>query len=454
MKFNKIIPIVCLAATLSGCGVYTRYHRQYKVDAALYGEEYCVTDTASIATLSWKELFQDKQLQTLIDSALVRNTDLRTAQLRTEAAKAVLQNARLVYLPSLDLTPQGTFTHWDNAKSKSYNLGASATWEIDVFGKATNAKRGAKEALEASYSYEQAVQTQLVATVASSYYTLLMLDEQLRISKETLINWQQTVRSLEALKLAGQVNDAGVLQARANCLSLETSILEMEKTLKACENTLCSTLAQPHRNIKRGTLSGQSFPDTLSIGLPVNLLSHRPDVQMAEARLAQAFYATNAARAAFYPSVTLSGLAGWTNAGSGIVLNPGSWLLNAIGSLTQPLFNQGRNIANLKVAKVEQEVAQLAFQQSLLNAGEEVNNALAAWQTAQKQLVADNKQAELLKEAVRKTELLMHHSSVNYLEVLTVRQALLAAEQIQAEHQLNKIQGVIQLYRALGGGIL
>lgn len=449
---NKIIPIVYLAITLSGCGVYTRYHRQDKVDSALYREEYRTADTTSIATLSWKELFQDKQLQTLIDTALIYNTDLRTAHLRTDAAKAVLQNARLAYLPSVDLTPQGTLTHWGKVTSKSYNLGAYATWEIDIFGKVTNARHGAKEALEASYSYEQAVQTQLIATVASGYYTLLMLDEQIRISKETLINWQQTVRSLEALKLAGQVNDAGVLQAKANCLSLETSILEMEKTLKECENTLCNTLAQPYKNIKRGSLSEQSFPDSLSIGVPISLLSHRPDVRMAESQLAQAFYATNVARAAFYPSVTLSGSSGWTNAGSGVIINPGGLLLNAIGSLTQPLFNQGRNIANLKVAKVEQEAAKLAFQQSLLNAGEEVNNALMAWQTARNCLHIDNKQIRILQEAVHKTELLMLHSSINYLEVLTARQALLAAEQAKTEHRLNEIQSVIQLYHALGGG--
>ncbi|MFV0271129.1 MAG: efflux transporter outer membrane subunit [Macellibacteroides fermentans] len=449
---NKIIPILFLAITFSSCGIYTSYHRQNKVDSALYREALRIADTTSIATLSWKELFQDKQLQALIDTALVHNTDLRTAHLRTDAAKAVLQNARLSYLPTVNLTPQGTLTHWDKVTSKSYNLGLYATWEIDIFGKVTNAKHGAKEALEASYSYEQAVQTQMIATVASGYYTLLMLDEQLRISKETLINWQQTVRSLEALKLAGQVNDAGVLQAKANCLSLETSILEMEKTLKECENMLCSTLAQPYKNIPRGSLSEQSFPDSLSIGLPINLLSHRPDVQIAESQLAQAFYTTNAARAAFYPSITLSGSSGWTNAGSGVVINPGELLLNIIGSLTQPLFNQGRNIASLKVAKVEQEAAKLAFQQSLLNAGEEVNNALTAWQTARNCLEIDNKQIRILQEAVHKTELLMLHSSINYLEVLTARQDLLAAEQAKTEHRLNEIQSVIQLYHALGGG--
>ena len=392
-------------------------------------------------------------MQQLIDTALVRNTDLRTAHLRIEQAEAVLMNARLSYLPSVGLTAEGTVGSSGGATSKSYTLGGSASWEIDIFGKTTNAKRGAQESLESSRAYAQAVQTNLIATVANGYYILLMLDEQLRISKETLANWQKSVRVLESLKRGGGgVTDAAVLQAKANCMALESEILSIEKSIKESDNVLCTLLATTPASIQRGSLADQQFLPELSVGVPLQLLANRPDVRMAEHQLAQAFYATNVARAAFYPSINLSGTFGWTDGAGGVELNPAGWLLNAIGSLVQLLFNRGANIANLKIAKAEQEVAVLNFQQSLLNAGAEVNDVLTALQTARRKLDIDNAQVVTLQEAVRKTELLMRHSSANYLEVLTAQQTLLSAEQAVAQDRFDEIQSIITLYHALGGG--
>lgn len=451
---KRAILYIVLAVMLSGCSIYRKYQQTTEVDTNLFGEEYITADTTTIASLSWRELFQDKYLQQLIDTALVRNTDLRTAHLRIEQADAVLMNARLSYLPSAGLTADGTVGKSGGAASKSYTLGASASWEIDIFGKTTNAKRGAQESLELSKAYAQAVQTNLIATVANGYYTLLMLDEQLRISKETLVSWQKSVCVLESLKRGGGgVTDAAVLQSKANCMALESEILSIEKSIKESENVLCSLLATTPAPIKRGNLADQLFPSELSVGVPLQLLANRPDVRMAEHQLAQAFYATNVARAAFYPSINLSGTLGWTNGIGGVELNPASWLLNAIGSLVQPLFNRGNNIANLKIAKAEQEVALLNFQQSLLNAGADVNDALVALQTARKKLNIDNSQVATLQEAVRKTELLMRHSSVNYMEVLTAQQSLLTAEQAVAQDHFDEIQSIITIYHVLGGGI-
>ena len=306
--------------------------------------------------------------------------------------------------------------------------------------------------MEKSYAYRQAVQTSLVASVASTYYTLLMLDEQIIITEQTLQSWERTVSTLRSLMRAGKANDAAVLQAEANRATLEASLLSMRKSLKETENAMCLLLAQIPGSVERGKLAGQTFPDSVSIGIPVQLLANRPDVREAEMSLAKAFYATNVARAAFYPSVNLSGSAGWTNNGGGVVLNPGQWLLNAIGSLTQPLFNHGTNIANLKIAKAEQEIAALAFQQKLLAAGSEVNNALVALQTARERLAINSQSVVSLQEAVRKTELLMRHSSVNYLEVLTAQQSLLDVQKSLAQDKFDEIQGIISLYHALGGG--
>lgn len=450
---KRIIIYIALAVIVSGCSVYRKFPQHSEVTDNLFGAEYASADTTTIATMSWRELFTDIHLQRLIDSALVRNTDMQTAHLRTKQAEAVLMNAQLSYLPSLGLAADGSLGKSGNNTSNTYSFGATASWELDIFGKITNAKRGAREAFEASKAYKQAVQTNLIATVAGGYYTLLMLDEQLRINNETLESWKKSVGVLESLKRSGGgITDAAVLQARANCMALESGIVSIEKSIKETENMLCTILFIPPRGVTRGTLKEQSFPKELSVGIPVQLLANRPDVQVAEHRLAQAFYATNQARSAFYPSITLSGTLGWTNSGGGVELNPAGWLLNAIGSLVQPLFNRGANIANLNIAKAEQEAATLSFQQSLLNAGAEVNNALTALQSAHRKLEIDGNQVSTLCKAVRKTELLMRHSSSNYLDVLTAQQSLLSAEQAVAQDLFDEIQSIISLYHALGGG--
>ena len=437
---------------LTGCGTYSRYHRAGIRTENLYWNLSVDIDTTNIASMSWREMFTDRELQSLIEAGLEQNTDLNVARLRVEAAEAALMTAKLSYLPSLGINAEGGGSRYEGATAKTYNVGATASWELDIFGKFTAAKRGAVVAWQGSRDYQQAVQTQLIATIADSYYTLALLDEQMSINNRTLENWRATVRTLEALKKVGKANEAGVLQAKANVMQLESSQLAICKSVSETENALSAILAMPSQPIERSSLDEASFPDTISIGVPLQLLSNRPDVRQAEMELAQAFYATHVARSAFYPNITLSGTLGWTNNGGGAITNPGQWLFNAIGSLTQPLFNRGTNIANLKIAQTKQEEAKLLFQQSLLNAGKEVNDALTTWQTAKSQYEINTRQVETLREAVRKTELLMSHSSTSYLEVLTTQQSLLSAEQAQAQDRFGEIQGIINLYHALGGG--
>lgn len=452
MKHIHYILLLITAGMLSGCGIYNRYSRpELEVNTdSLYRET--VKDTATIASKSWRELFTDPQLQSLIATGLERNTDLGIARLQVEEAQAVLMNAHLSYLPSVNLTPQAGVSHYNGDTKKTYNLGASASWEVDIFGKVTNAKRGAAAALEQSSAYEQAVHTGLVATIAESYYTLLMLDEQLSISEQTLANWEETITTLEALAQAGRTNDVAVHQARASRTALNASMLTIRKSINETENSLCALLKEPAHIIRRGTLDGQHFSDEISTGLPLYLLANRPDVRQAEAALAEAFYATNSARAAFYPSLTLSGSSGWTNNGSGAILNPGKWLSSAIASLTAPLFNKGTNIANLQIAKARQKKATLRFEQSLLNAGNEVNDALTEWQTADGRITFDKEQIADLEAATEKTQLLVRYTSANYLEVLTAQQSLLNARLTLAQDRIDKIQAVVHLYNALGGG--
>ena len=455
-KRMKKILIAALSLLTTGCGIYNKYERPdldtvqtdslYRADAA--------PDTASsIASLGWEELFTDPCLQSLIRRGLEANTDLQTAALRVKEAQATLMSSKLAYLPSLQLDPQGNLSSFDGSKTqKTYSLGGSASWEIDLFGKLTNAKRGARATLLESEAYRQAMQTQVIATVADSYYALLMLDEQVRVTTQTAESWREYVKSLHALMKAGEADRATLSQAEASRLSAESSLLSLQRQVAEQENALCVFIGEvPHR-LERGTLNGQQFPDRMSVGLPIELLSRRPDVRQAEASLMQAFYATNSARSAFYPSIPLSGSAGWTNSGGTAITNPGAWLLQAVGSLVQPLFNRGQNIANLKIAKAQQQEAVLAFKQSLLDAGQEVNNALIQWQTAREQILLDQEQVKQLETTVSDTRLLMEHGTVNYLQVITARQSLLSAQLTLASDRYSEIQGVINLYHALGGG--
>ena len=449
--------IVFAAVMLASCGIYTNYERPAQAVAdmdSLYRPEARPDTTRSIATLRWEELFTDTCLQQLIRQGLAANADLAVARLQVEEAQATLRQSKLAYLPSVQLEPTGTLSSFDGQKTqKTYSVGASASWEIDLFGKLRNSKRQALASLLASDAYRQAMQTQVVATVADSYYALLMLAEQIRITEQTAESWREYVRSLSALMQAGQADRATLAQAEASRLAAESSLLSLQQQAIEQENALCVFVGLTPRRLERGTMDGQHFPSHLSVGVPLDLLSRRPDVRQAEANLMQAFYATNSARAAFYPSITLSGSAGWTNSGGAAVANPGAWLLQAVGSLVQPLFNRGQNLANLKIAKAQQEEAVLQFRQSLLDAGNEVNNALAQWQTARERIRLDNGQVEQLTITLGDTELLMENSAdTNYLQVLTARQSLLSAQLAVASDRYDEIQGVIELYHALGGG--
>lgn len=452
---RKTITVIILAALFSSCHIYRAYERPESVTVSdsLYREPVSVADSVSLASLTWRELFRDSQLQQLIERGLTHNTDLRIARLKVKETEALLMTSRLSYLPSVSLNPQGTLTSVDGSKpSKTYNLAVAADWEIDLFGKLLNAKRGAQAALEQSEAYRQAVQTQLIATIANSYYTLLLLDEQLGITQRTAETWTECLRTMKALKRAGQATEMAVAQTEASKLAVDASVVSIERQINEMENSLSVLLGMPPQEISRSVLGKQEFPDSLATGVPLQLLSCRPDVRQCEYQLAVAYYATNSARSAFYPSITLSGAAGWTNSAGAAITNPGQWLLSAVGSLVQPFFNRGKNIANLKIAKAQQEEALLTFQQSVLNAGAEVNNALVQWQTARKRILLDEQQVVSLRSAFRSSELLMLHSSQNYLEVLAARQSLLQAELDTATDRFDEIQGVINLYHALGGG--
>lgn len=458
---KQLIYMVCATALLSSCHIYKSYDRPEDITTeGLYRDpvaenDTLASDTTNFGNLPWRKVFTDPQLQALIDKGLKQNTNLLSAIENVKAAKASLMAARLAYAPTLALSPQGTISSFDkHAATKAYALPVTASWQIDLFGQILNPKRNAQVTLKQTQAYQQAVQTQVISNVANMYYTLLMLDRQLEITQETAEVLKKNAETMEAMKNAAMygINSTGVEQSKAAYAQVMASIPDIEQSIRETENALSTFLGEAPHSIQRSTLDAQVLPTELSAGVPLQLLSNRPDVKAAEMALASCYYNTNSARAAFYPQITLSGSAGWTNNAGGMIFNPAKLLASAVGSLTQPLFYRGQNIARLKAAKAQEQQAKLSFQQTLLNAGSEVSNALSLYQKTSEKVELRRMQVESAQKASEDTKELFNLGTSTYLEVLSAHQAYLSAQISQVSDRFDQMQAVVSLYQALGGG--
>ncbi len=461
MKMKNImrVAVVALAASsLSGCHIYNKYSTP--TDTALtkaYAEaRQAQVDSAAFGNLLWEKVFTDPKLAALIEQALQNNTNLRNAQLNTEIAHANLQGAKLAYLPSLVLAPNGAGSSIAGSDlSWSYSLPAQASWEVDIFGKLLNSKRGAKAALLQSEAYAQAVRSQIISGVASTYYSIAAVRSQLNLSRSTAELWKETVETMRDLKEAGRgVTEAAVVQSAANYYNILGSITDLESTLDRLNNTmslLLNTLPQQWDVADKVDLA---IPVSVQNGVNMVELACRPDVQAAEQSLAAAYYTTNSARAAFYPGVTITAQGGFTNLLGSIVRNPGEWFYNLAGSVTAPLFMRGQNIARLKAAKAQQKQALYNFEYKLLSAAAEVSDALTVYDKSMTKSALLVDQVANLEKSVEYTKDLMLYStgSTSYLEVLTAQQSLLNAQISQINTDLARANAVINLYQSLGGG--
>ncbi len=459
---KKTILIIAAAALTASCSIYSKYERPENVVPldSLYRAELtdvsAAVDSSSLAYMTWEEIFTDPYLQSLITEGLENNTDYLTAALRVEQAQARLMAAKLSYLPSLNLAPQGGINaanvNGDWSSSWTYSAGVSASWDIDLFGSLLNAKRSSQAVLLQQEAYRQAVRSQLIATIAGTYYSILMLDEQVSVSEETLGLWKEQVRAMEAMFRYGRITENELTQSRAQMYSLEASLENLKRQRQETENALCSVLGRVSSGIDRGQLSDQKLPENLDAGIPLELLSNRPDVYYAEMALASAYYNTNQARSAFYPKLTLSGSAGWTNSLGQAIVNPGGWILSALASLAQPIFNKGQLVSNLRVSKAEEEIALLNYRQALLDAGEEVNNALYALESYD--IMKEKHEAQLkdLKRTAETSEDLYRTNKCSYLEMLVAQQSYLQAQLNVVSDIYNRLQSGVNLYRAVGGG--
>ena len=470
-RLSNIFAATAVSLLLTGCGIYNKYEQTTPAPDNAFGANpdlEIANSEASIAQMSWREFFTDPLLQQLIEQVLANNTDLNSARIAVEKSQASLKAAKLAYLPALSLAPQGTLSSFDgSAATKTYNLPLQLSWDIDVFGSITNKKRAAKAVLLQAQVQQEAVRSNLVSVTAQQYFMLQVLDRQLEILMQTDSLWNKSLETEQALWENGKAYSTAVNQMEASYLNVKTQIVDTRRAIRSVENAICKLLAATPQHIQRQKWGSsvlhhaeatgddeQRMFDTkyLNIGIPAMMLEQRPDIRMANHAMEEAFYNTAEARSAFYPSITLSGSAGWTNSAGGFVVDPGKLLLSAIAQLTQPIFARGQLTVRKKIAQLTEEDLQKKYVQTVINAGNQVNEALADCMAAREKHTYFHRQVQVLNEAYTGTHELMDNGKASYLEVLTAQESLLNAQLSEAMNMYDAAEAVIALYIALGGG--
>ena len=462
---NNIITAAVAGLMLTGCGTYNKYEQTVATPANVFGtgQGYAIADgDTTIAVMTWREFFTDPQLRQLIEQVLANNTDLNSALITVEKSEAALAAARQAYLPAISFAPQGALSSFGSTTSSTYSLPLQLSMDIDLFRSITYKKHAAEAVrMQALMQYET-VRVNLISLTAQHYFMLQMLDRQLEILTQTESLWGKSLQIEQILWENGKVYSTAVNQMEASYLTVKTQIADTRRNIRSVENALCRLLAIPSQHINRSKWGSsplyladneQIMFDTkyLNVGIPAAMLEMRPDIRMANFAMEEAFYNTRGARAAFYPSLTLSGTAGWTN-NAGIVVNPGKLLFSLIGQLTQPIFARGKLKANKQIAELTEEDLQRKYVQTVINAGNQVNEAMADCMTAREKHQYYNRQVKVLQEAYNGTHVLMDNGKANYLEVLTAQETLLDAQLATAMNMYHATDAVVALYIALGGG--
>lgn len=456
-QLSLVLAVGVSTSVLTGCGIYNKYHAE-DIDSNLV-KEYAEAlkqqdDSTAFGNLSWRAVFTDPTLADLIDRALANNKDLRNAKLNVDIAHANLKGAKLSYLPSLTFSPGVNGAKYgSNDLNWSYQLPLAANWEIDIFGKILNTKRGAQAAELQTKYYEQAVRSQIIAGVAQCYYSIAALEAQLKLSRETSELWKESVNVMRNLKEAGRLREDAVVQSLAQYYSIEASINDIELSLHEANNTLSLLLNEMPQKWTVSADASLNVPVMKRSAIPMAELAVRPDVRASEMALASAFYSTASARAAFYPSINITANGGFTDALGSAILNPHGWFLQLAGSLTAPIFARGQNIARLEAAKAQQQQALNNFEYTIMSASADISDAMTVYEKSMQKQQWLALQVENLAKAVEITnELLLFDGSTTYLEVLTAQKNLLSAQTAQINTNLAAARSVINLYQNLGGG--
>ena len=468
MKMKKVVLMFAVSLLFTGCGLYNKYEKNVETPADAFGAALisdASTEGESLAQMSWREFFTDPHLQQLIEQVLANNTDLNAARIAVEKSEASLKAAKLAYLPSLYFAPQGTLASYDkSAFSKTYSLPLQLSLDVDVFGSITNKKRAAKAVLLQAQLGEEATRSNLISAVAQQYYMLLLLDRQMDILTQTDSLWNASLETEKSLFENGKAYSTAVNQLESSYLSVKTQIVDTRRNIRAIENAICRLMGVTPQPIVRShwlaaaeyhtTSADQRMFDNrfLRLGVPAQMLELRPDIRMANAAMEEAFYNTQAARAAFFPSITLTAQGGWTNSAGGMVIDPAKTFLNLVGQLTQPIFAQGKIKANYKISQLTEENLKKQYVQAVIDAGNEVNEAMADCQAARDKHDYYHRQVEVLHEAYIGTHELMDNGKASYLEVLTAQENFLSAQLSEAANMYDGALAIIALYIALGGG--
>lgn len=469
-KYFKQIKVTALLGVILSMGLTScQFTNKYKAPVLDTEGLYRVsssTDTTTIASIPWKQYFKDSYLQTLIVEGLENNFDMKIAVERIKQAEAQVTMGKLAYFPDFAIAGSGQLGRLSvnpstgvkdvlAYRNNEYSLGLAATWEIDVWGKINRQYRSVDAQYLASVESKYVIQTSLIANIATMYYSLLSLDEQLVITKEMIVLLEKSTETMQAMMNAGLLNAAAVEQSKALLYSTEVSVPTLEYNIQQLENSICSLLGRKPGNLNRGKLAAQAVPTQLAFGVPAHMLANRPDVKAAEFNFKSAFELTNVAQASFYPSISLrSGFLGYGSNTVTDFFKPENLLLTLVGNLTQPLFSKGKLKGNLKIAKANQEIALYSFEKAVLDAGIEVSNILNQFEKSLSKNVTRQKQVTALVHSVDYTQKLLKGGEVtSYLEVINAQQSLLSAQLSQVSDKFEQLQCTVDLYRALGGGV-
>ena len=461
---KKVILIFVAGLMLSGCGLYNNYEKTVQEPEGVFGATPDITSATSetsIAEMSWREFFSDPLLQQLIEQALANNTDLNTARINVEKSEISLKTSKLAFLPSVFFSPQGSFSKFGSESwTRSYTIPLDVSWDVDVFGSLRNKKRAAKAALLQAQMTEESTRSNLISSVAQEYFYLQLLDRELEILISTDSLWKASLDTQQALYENGQAYSTAVNQQESSWLDVKLQIVAIKRAIRSTENEICSLLCITPQHIERSKWYADEYHSSadkrlfeeryMKVGVPAMMLERRPDIRLANFYIEEAFYNVQAARAAFYPSITLTGELGWSNNGG--YVNPGKLLLQFIGQLSQPIFARGQINANYKTAQLTEENLKKKYVQVVVDAGNQVNEAIADCRAARQNHEYYHRQVEVLHEAYIGTHELMDNGKAQYLEVLTAQESLLNAQLNEASNMYNGAQALISLYIALGGG--
>ncbi|GAA4645409.1 TolC family protein [Pontixanthobacter gangjinensis] len=456
----KIIIAGFALISLQSCFVAKEYEQPEVVQEERFHTDNIEQDSLNIANVSWREMFTDPVLQEYIEKGLQNNIDIRIALQQIIAAEAYVKQGKAGYLPTLN--GDATFTHQELSENSQfgsffssvnqYQLSAGLSWEADIWGKIRSQKRAFEASYLQSIAAHQAVKTRLIASIASTYYQLLALDEQIRITQETVKTREKSLDATQALKEAGNLTEVGVKQTEAQYYTAKAILIDLKNEERLLENTLSILLGEAPMQIERTSLDEQQITTELNIGVPVQLLRNRPDVIAAEYELMNAFELTNVARSNFYPSLTLSATGGLQALEAEDLFSVNSLFATVIGGLAQPILNGRRIRTEFEVSQAQQEQARLEFRRAILTASKEVSDALYSYQASTEKIEVKQKEFEAYDLATGYSEELLVNGLANYLEVLTARENALNSSLDLTNARFNQLKAIVELYEALGGG--